>query len=944
MIRVRTVKSHSVFSTAPMLEAVRANVAKYPWAAEIQTAIVEKAEPWMRLSDEELWGLMFGHTISRSWMVWSSGYCPACKEDVLMYDWEIDVFENPWKVRCPHCKELFPKNDFHKFYCSGLDEHGVFDPKRADRSLLFNLVHADSKDPLHKFGVDDGEGYVEGDKRWRFIGAYLAFGQWKQAVWSGIRNLGAAHVVTGNPVYAHKAGVLLDRVADLYPTFDFEKEGYAYEKLDGPGYVSIWHDCCRETCQIALAWDQVREALKDDQAIVAFLSHKAKQFRIPNPKASFGDIHRNIEERILIDALNHPEKLTCNYPNTQVTLVILRTVLGWPQNRDEVYALLDEILEKATAVDGVTGEKGLTNYSAHLPQGLSEPLAYYSRLDPNFLARLVKRYPRLYQMYHFFIDTWCLQKYYPLVGDCGAFAQQVDQYAAVRFLKKPETKLLLAIFHWHPNASMYSFLWELYQLTGDATFVQALYRANGNSVEGLPYDLFAEDPEVFQRKVQEVIASEGPEIRVGSIDKQEWHLAVLRSGRGADERAVWVQYDSGGGHAHANGMNLGLFAKGLDLMPDFGYPPLAFGGWGTPEMQWYRSAAAHNTVAVDGPFHSSSGNHGDYDGRLVAGRTTLWGNGERFRAIRVSGPEIIGGRQFERTIVMVDISERDFYILDIFRVVGGKDHAKFMHSHYGQSTTQRLSLRPVEEYGQGTFMRNFRGDPAPQPGWSADWRIDDRHHYLAPESEIHLRYTDLTLNAQASICEGWIYASPTATGTATGYYEPAREVSWIPRIMVRRQTKEAPLATTFVGVIEPYEKASNIAQIRRLSLETEEGSVYPEADVVVQVQFPDGRCDLIVSADVENPLGLTPSRDQNKVLVQKEWGLRTDGGLCMIRRNAAGKIEQVGLCEATFLAMGDTAVTLTKRTDFVEVGLHGDRPTIVGGELESVKQIVLKAE
>ena len=29
-------------------------------------------------------------------------------------------------------------------------------------------------------------------------------------------------------------------------------------------------------------------------------------------------------------------------------------------------------------------------------------------------------------------------------------------------------------------------------------------------------------------------------------------------------------------------MNLGLFARGLDLMPDLGYPPVQFGGWDSP--------------------------------------------------------------------------------------------------------------------------------------------------------------------------------------------------------------------------------------------------------------------------------------------------------------------------------------------------------------------------
>jgi hypothetical protein len=47
-------------------------------------------------------------------------------------------------------------------------------------------------------------------------------------------------------------------------------------------------------------------------------------------------------------------------------------------------------------------------------------------------------------------------------------------------------------------------------------------------------------------------------------------------------------------------MNLGLFALGLDLMPDFGYPPVQFGGWGSARSLWYHMTAGHNTVVVDG--------------------------------------------------------------------------------------------------------------------------------------------------------------------------------------------------------------------------------------------------------------------------------------------------------------------------------------------------------
>jgi hypothetical protein len=903
-----TSKETSVFYPPELTAKARANVSKYPWAAEIQKNLVAAAEPWMKFSDDELWNLMFGNTIKRSWMVWSNGYCPACKKGVPMYSWVMDALKQPWKARCPHCGELFPKNDFYKFYRSGLDEHGVFDPQRADRALLFNAEHPDPKDPLHTFGVDDGEGYVEGDKRWRFIGAYLIFGQWKQAVHGGIRNLAAAYVVTGNRAYAHKAGVLLDRVADLYPTFDFGKEGVMYEGPPLTGYISTWHDACEETRELALAYDEVFDGLRSDRGLVAFLARKAKQFKLDNPKSTFADIQRNIEDRILRDALDNSNKIRSNYPRTDIALLTIKTVLGWPANRDEVYSILDGIIQKATAVDGVTGEKGMAGYSTIGPRGTAVTLGQYARLDPNVLRDMLKRHPRIHDMYRFHIDTWCLEKYYPDSGDTGSFARQVPYYAGASFTKNPGLE-----------PSMYSFLWQLYELTGDEAFAQLLYKANGNSVDGLPYDLFADDPAAFQKAVADVIASKGATLKVGSINKQEWHLAILRAGEDSDARALWLDYDSGGGHGHADGMTLGLFAKGLDLLPDFGYPPVNYGGWGAPRAVWYTMTAAHNTVVVDGKNLSPS-----------AGKTTLWADGKQFRAIRASAPELIGGKQFERTAAMIDISDRDFYVVDVFRVVGGADHAKFIYSHFGQIAPQGLSLKPADDYGRGTQMRSFLCDPAPQPGWSVDWKIEDRYKLLPPDSDIHLRCTDLTAGAKALAAEAWV--------SLGGFNEEA----WIPCVIVRRQASEGPLASTFVTIIEPYERASNIAGVRRLALETPEAVPYQEQNAAVEIQLADGRCDLFVAADAENPLGLSPSRVNRTALVQKDWGLRLDGELCVVRRGPGGEIERIILCRGDSVSVGGVVLKLKRDADFIEVSFDEGRALVVSGQPDDVQQILAR--
>ncbi|MCE5251172.1 heparinase II/III family protein [bacterium] len=897
-------KTHSVLYTADMVRKARLNAEKYPWAAEIKNSIVSAAQPWMKYSDDELWNMMFGNTISRSWMVWSDGYCPACHKDVRMYSWKVDALGMPWKVQCPHCGAIFPTNDFYAFYRSGLDEHGVFMPARADRKLLFNAEHPDPADSLHLFGVDDGEGYVEGTKRWRFIGAYLIYGQWKQAIVAGIRDLAEAYTVTGDKAYAHKAGILLDRVADLYGTFDFGKEGLVYERKGATGYVSTWHDACVEHYQIVIAYDQVFEALRDDRELVAFLSGKAKAYGLSNPKTSFGLIQDNIENGILRDAITNRHKINSNYPATEVSLAVTHTVLGWPENRGEVYAIIDTMAENSSGVDGLSGEKGLASYSSYPINILAHFFEMFARMDSTFLPDIVERHPNLRKTWRFHIDTWFNGEYYPLSGDTGGFAQKVTSYPTARTTRSPGV-----------DTSMFSFLRDLYVLTGDPAYVQVLYRENGNSVDNLPWDLFADDPEEFQKTVADVIKTKGTTIEVGSVNKEQWCLAIMRSGRGENARAFWLDYDTGERHSHIDGMNLGLFAKRLDLLPEMGYPPVQYGGWESQRALWVRRTAAHNTVVVDGKDQ-------DNPRTRHIGRTTLWADGNRFRAIRASAPEFYGIEQYERTVALVDISDEDSYLIDIFRVVGGTDHAKFMQSHFGSIATKGLSLKPAADYGHDTIMRNFRVDGSPAPGWEVDWKVEDRLGYLPNGSDIHVRYCDLTEGAQAYTAEGWI--------TVSSYNE--NQELWIPRIMVRRQAEKAPLVSTFISLIEPYGKSSNILRIRRLPLVTENGKPYPDTNAAVEISLADGHRDVFVAADVENPLKLAPSRASDRILAVREPSILFDGELCHVRYDRNGKVTYVALYGGKSLRAGELELSLTKESGFFEISIEGAGAKVLAGD------------
>jgi hypothetical protein len=635
---------------------------------------------------------------------------------------------------------------------------------------------------------------------------------------------------------------------------------------------------------------------------VTFLAAKSSKHKLANSKSSFADIQRNIEERIFRDTLANRPKIESNYPATDVTFTMLQTVLGWPGNRAEVMAMLDAIIHKATAVDGVTGEKGIAGYTTIGPRGIADLLGRYMRSDPGFIREALRRHPRLHAMYRFHLDTWCLGQYYPRTGDTGWFAGKNDGYVGVSFSRNSGI-----------NPSAYAFLWELYEATGDKDFVRVLHGANGASTKGFPYDLFAVDPVAFQAGVAKVIADAGAEIKLPSVNKAEWGLAILRSGEGTNARAVWLDYDSGGGHGHADGMTIGLFAKGLDLLPDFGYPPVQFGGWTAPRALWYLRTAAHNTVAVDGK-----------DTKSGSGKTTLWFEGGQFRTVRASGPKLSGGQQYERTIALVDVSAQDSYLIDVFRVAGGSEHTRFLHGHYGHLTADGLSLVPVAESRYGEIMRGFRRDSKPATGWSVDWKIANYLKYLPAVSDLHLRHTDLTRDVQVDTAESWV---------AVGLFGGTAE-AWIPSVLTRRRAAKPPLISTFVGVLEPYADKSNITAIRRLDIQDANGKACSESDVGIEIQLADGSRDVFLSRNVEGQTATSSA-----LVVDKESGLRFEGDLCLIRFDRAKQPQRVVLCRGKSLRVGNLKVGAKGEDTSFEVNLNNRENPVVAGSAEAVALI-----
>ena len=281
-----------------------------------------------------------------------------------------------------------------------------------------------------------------------------------------------------------------------------------------------------------------------------------------------------------------------------------------------------------------------------------------------------------------------------------------DRYKGANFTRSPFD------LEWNnlPFCSDFTLFWQLYRISGDDTFVKLLYQGNESRVDGLPHDLLEADPAKFQQDVAEVIREKGEDLHVQSVNKEQWALGVLRTGNGMKERAAWLDYDVGGNHGRPDAMTIGFFAHGVELLPGFGYPPVHFGGWYVSRALWYKRTAAHNTVGggcqgsapvLDGPETEPLSIQLNPCKGLVRGKTTAWADGAQIKLIATSGPELItttAMQRYERSLVLVDVSDEDSYVLDVFRVAGGRDHAKMLHPNFGTPTVTGLELSPLPDF------------------------------------------------------------------------------------------------------------------------------------------------------------------------------------------------------------------------------------------------------
>jgi uncharacterized protein YjdB len=535
-------KTRATYYTDEKVANARNNVQKYEWAKGLRDSAVAKAEKYLAQGPEFLWSMVPANTLPRSIYVNRDLGSPITGKEIDKYGnypYLGDPVNEPWKIIDPSSGYKFPTNDFGAYYRSGLDEHGFFDPERADRSLLVNTLYPE-KGPT--WGVDDGFGWVdEHGNRYTFIAYYthwfLWYGSGTSLLQNALNAMRDAYIYTGDPKYAKYGIILLDRIADVYPDLDLEKldQTIFYNSHGGTNkgkaIGSIWETTLVK--DFIAAYDAFFPALIDpevSQDIVDTLAQITAPYDLPLKKSAVG-IRRNIEDGILRQV----------YPGVKNAQI--RGNNGFHQSALAMAAVVHDTMPEtkewldfnfqagglvsgpwrvtggnilATMVNDVdrdgAGNEAAPEYNRYwlsTYETVADVLDGYDKYPEADLYRNVKFRKMFSSIYPLMLS----ERYIPQIGDSGMTGNP-------GLLGLSKTQAIKA-----------------FEKFRDPVFAQLAHFMNNNRLDGIHGDIFSEDPDQIARDIAEVIETHGP-LQLPSDNLTGYGFAVLRDGSS-------VKYDFG---------------------------------------------------------------------------------------------------------------------------------------------------------------------------------------------------------------------------------------------------------------------------------------------------------------------------------------------------------------------------------------------------------------
>jgi hypothetical protein len=673
---------------------------------------------------------------------------------------------------------------------------------------------------------DTGNGYTDKTgKTFYLVGTYNSY--IIDVLNSATTRLVHASALTGDTKYAHKAAIILDNLARIYPTSEKGSSDYPSNPPSGR-FNRPWYQVARTLVIYVNQYD------------ILLMSDELNQ-----PSSNSGMTRReNIEKNMLLNgaaycyresvldtALNNGEADYIRGPMAVGAAMGIPQYIAW--GVDGPYSIRAMIANNVDR-DGEYYETsaGYSDHARGLYMDMAEILQHYS--DAAYPDGIHLADDPIFVMFNMLPRTRLrCATHPPSLGDDAPNITRIASTTPVDRLDLNNFERLMAMKD--EGAA---------PLAADA-FLRGIGDIN-KARESFPnpeWLLFhARD---LSSKATATISSEGSDLF------GQKGLAILRSGAGDHARAATLRFGPTLNHGHLDEMNLNIYAQGYEMSYDLGY---SLGSTHT-QVGWAHTTASHNTVVVDETPQLRAGRSG---GSLqsftsVPGVTVV-------RANDAACYQSQGVQQFDRTVAMIDIDENLSYLVDIFAIKGGKQHDYFFHALSADLTTEGLEFsapaegslagkdihwgdkigsdgnvfgvlgkdywNPPPENGYGFLMHprtakveGFSASPSERSSvWSATWAIARDHPANLRLNMLPTQHMDIV------------------TCDAPGIYPKMPRAAYV---VARRAGDSTELGSTFAAIIEPYGEKRGIKRITREQVEL-------AGAVAARIELTDGRVDEIV--------------------------------------------------------------------------------------------------
>mgnify|MGYP003643957383 CR=1 FL=1 len=597
------------------IAVAKENMAQYPTAQGIADTIITRADAWVAWEDDALRAIIPTADVPRAFNVGTAG-CPKCGQEIYAkggtYPWIIDP-KIPFKVKCPVDGSVYPSNDYNGYYNSELN----------DKTLLTGDY------------ADDGWGWVgpNGERYW-FV-AYANHWIWRNHVIPAVQYLARAYILTGDPTYAHKAIVMLDRIAEVYPNMDYHGQS-RYGQLqaaNGARYEGkiinhIWATLV--LTMLAESYDYVWDAI-DDSAV---------------PGKTGEAVRANIEANLLEDGIDayFSGKVDGNFGMHQKALVYAGLARQYGKQDEWFGGLLDD----AGSSDRSTG----LNYALYNlvyrdgPPYETSPGYNFSWVENiTVVADALRRadydvfaLSKMRRLYEGVLDVINADKFTPALGDSSSV----------------DGGLIGA------DSFVFQSAWRA---LGDERYRDFLQSFNATGEAGI-----RRFESLFLPVVDGHTETKSP---VTSRLMDGYGMAILNNPSNTVSLALYYGYK--GGHGHYDRLSFELFANDTVMMPDSGYPDF-MNAYVPGIFTWSKNTISHNTVTVDASRQTHN----------YPGTTNLFVDGGFARALDIDAARTYPQTsEYRRRMLLIDMDDTHAYAVDHFTVVGGSQHDYSIHGAPG---------------------------------------------------------------------------------------------------------------------------------------------------------------------------------------------------------------------------------------------------------------------